>query len=107
MKKIEAIIQTSSLGTVKNALGPADVENMLATEVRCHSSKDSSVRVFRGCRYSAQALPQIKIELMLPDHRLDGAVAAIKKATRSIGGDESSVFDSRSSLARAASRLDS
>jgi nitrogen regulatory protein P-II 1 len=82
MKKIEAIIQTSRLNPVKEALQEVGVDGMTISEVRGHGRQKGHTEVYRGNEYTVDLLPKIKVEIILPDTRVEPAVQAILKAAR-------------------------
>jgi nitrogen regulatory protein P-II 1 len=82
MKKIEAIIQPSRFDSVKDALLEIGVEGMTVTEVRGHGRQIGHTEVYRGREYTLDLLPKVKIEMVLPDQRVDSAVEAILKAAK-------------------------
>ena len=82
MKKIEAIIQPSRFDSVKNALLEIGVEGMTVTEVRGHGRQKGHTEVYRGREYTLDLLPKVKIEMVLPDQRVESVVEAILKAAK-------------------------
>jgi len=82
MKKIEAIIQPSRFDSVKDALLEIGFEGMTVTEVRGHGRQKGHTKVYRGRQYTLDLLPKVKIEMVLPDQRVDSAVEAILKAAK-------------------------
>ena len=82
MKKIEAIIQPSRFDSVKDALLEIGVEGMTVTEVRGHGRQKGHTEVYRGREYTLDLLPKVKIEMVLPDKRVDSAIEAILKAAK-------------------------
>ena len=83
MKKVEAIIQPSRFEAVKEALLEIHVDGMTVTEVRGHGRQKGHTEVYRGREYVIDLLPKIKLELVLPDDRVEAAVEAIVRAARS------------------------
>jgi nitrogen regulatory protein P-II 1 len=77
MKKIEAIIKPFKLEEVRDALGELGVEGMTITEVKGFGRQKGHTEIYRGSEYTADFLPKIKIEVVLPDDRIDTAIAAI------------------------------
>ncbi len=55
---------------------------MTVSEVKAFGRQKAHVEVYRGTQFPVASLPEIKIELVLPDDRLDAAVAAIIKGAR-------------------------
>jgi nitrogen regulatory protein P-II 1 len=79
MTKIEAIIQPLKLEAVKNALTEIGVEGMTIIDVRGHGRQKGHTEQYRGREYVVDLLPKIKIEIVLPDERVDAAVNEILK----------------------------
>jgi nitrogen regulatory protein PII len=82
MKKIEAIIKPFKLEEVKDALGEVGIEGMTVTEVKGFGRQKGHTEIYRGSEYTVDFLPKIKLELVIPDAKLDEALAAILKAAR-------------------------
>ena len=82
MKKVEAIIKPFRLDEVKDALGDAGIEGMTVTEVKGFGRQKGHTEIYRGSEYTVDFLPKIKIEVVLPDDRVETAVTAIIKAAK-------------------------
>ncbi len=82
MKKIEAIIKPFKLEEVKDALSELSIEGMTVTEVKGFGRQKGHTEIYRGSEYTVDFLPKIKIEVVLPDARVEGAVKAILKSAR-------------------------
>ena len=82
MKKIEAIIKPFKLEEVKDALGEVGVEGMTVSEVKGFGRQKGHTEIYRGSEYTVDFLPKIKLELVVPDGRVDAAVSAVVKAAR-------------------------
>ena len=82
MKKVEAIIKPFKLDEVKDALGEAGIEGMTVSEVKGFGRQKGQTEIYRGSEYTVDFLPKIKIELVLPDDRVEAAVSAITKAAK-------------------------
>jgi nitrogen regulatory protein P-II 1 len=83
MKKIEAIIQPFKLEDVKEALKEIGVDGMTIMEVRGHGRQKGHKEVYRGQEYQVDLLPKVKIELVVPDARLDEVTQTLMQAARS------------------------
>ena len=83
MTKLEAIIQTSRLDAVKDALQQVGVEGMTVIEVRGHGRQKGHTEFYRGREYTVDLIPKIKLEVVLPDAMVEKAVQAIVGAARS------------------------
>jgi len=77
MKKIEAIIKPFKLEEVRDALAELGVEGMTVSEVKGFGRQKGHTEIYRGSEYTTDFLPKIKIEVVLPDDRVDSAVTAI------------------------------
>ena len=95
MKKIEAIIQPFKLDEVKEALQAIGVEGMTISEVRGHGRQKGHKEVYRGQEYTVDLLPKVKIELVVPDGRVDEVTRTVVEAARTgkIGDGKIFVLD--------------
>jgi nitrogen regulatory protein P-II 1 len=82
MTKVEAIIQTSKLEAVKEALHEVGVEGMTVIEVRGHGRQKGHTEFYRGREYTVDLIPKIKLELVLADGIVEKAVQAIVTSAR-------------------------
>ena len=82
MKKIEAIIKPFKLADVKEALAGLGVEGMTVSEVKGFGRQKGHTEIYRGSEYTVDFLPKIKVEVVLADARVSGAVEAIVKAAK-------------------------
>ena len=82
MKKIEAIIKPFKLEEVKDALSEVGIEGMTVSEVKGFGRQKGHTEIYRGSEYTVDFLPKIKIELVLPDDRVETALGAIVGAAK-------------------------
>jgi nitrogen regulatory protein PII len=82
MKKIEAIIKPFKLDEVKEALSSIGVQGMTVSEVKGFGRQKGHTEIYRGSEYTVDFLPKIKIELVLADSQVNGAVESIVKAAK-------------------------
>jgi nitrogen regulatory protein P-II 1 len=82
MKKIEAIIKPFKLEEVKDALSQIGIEGMTVSEVKGFGRQKGHTEIYRGSEYKVDFLPKIKIEIVLPDARVEGAVTAIVSSAK-------------------------
>ena len=82
MIKIEAIIQPSRFESVKEGLHEIGVEGMTVSEVRGHGRQKGHTETYRGREYQIDLLPKIKIEVVLPENLVEGAVEMIIKTAK-------------------------
>jgi len=82
MKKIEAIIKPFKLEEVKDALSDLGIEGMTVSKVKGFGRQKGHTEIYRGSEYTVDFLPKIKLELVLPDSRVEAAVGAIVKTAK-------------------------
>ena len=70
MKKVEAIIRHFKLDDVKDALTECGVAGMTVTEVRGFGRQKGHTEMYRGTEYEVDFVPKIKIEVVIPDSKL-------------------------------------
>ena len=95
MKKLEAIIQPHKLEEVKEALKKIGIDGMTISEVRGHGRQKGHKEVYRGMEYQVDLLPKVKLEMVIPDSRLDEVIKTLGDAARTgkIGDGKIFVFD--------------
>ncbi|MDO8437940.1 MAG: P-II family nitrogen regulator [Nitrosomonadaceae bacterium] len=82
MKKIEAIIKPFKLDEVWEALNEIGVSGLTVTEVKGFGRQKGHTELYRGAEYVVDFLPKVKIEIILAEKQVDGAIEAIVKAAR-------------------------
>ena len=82
MKKVEAIIKPFKLEEVKEALATVGVQGLTVTEVKGFGRQKGHKELYRGAEYVVEFLPKVKLEIVLPDALVDGAVEAIRKSAQ-------------------------
>ena len=82
MKKVEAIIKPFKLEEVKDALGDVGIEGMTVSEVKGSGRQKGHTEIYRGSEYTVDFLPKIKLEMVLPDNRVQAAIDAIVKSAK-------------------------
>ncbi len=82
MKKIEAIIKPFKLDEVKEALQDLGVQGMTVLEAKGYGRQKGHTELYRGAEYVVDFLPKIKVEVVVADDQLAGALEAIQTAAR-------------------------
>ena len=82
MKQVEAVIKHFKLDDVKKALTDAGIHGMTVNEVKGFGRQKGHVEFYRGVRYEVNFLPKIKIEVAVPDKKLEEAVNIIMESAR-------------------------
>ena len=71
MKKIEAIVRPEVIEDIKSALFVADVEGMTISQVQGAGNQHGWTEYYRGTEVLVQMRAKVKIEIVLPDERID------------------------------------
>jgi len=77
MKKVEAIIRHFKAEDVKNALTKNGIIGMTITEVRGFGRQKGHTEMYRGAEYKVDFVPKIKVEVVVPDEKLQTVLDAI------------------------------
>ena len=82
MKKIEAIIKPFKLDEVKEALQEAGIQGLSVIEVKGFGRQKGHTELYRGAEYVVDFLPKVKIDVVVDDDQVEGAIEAIVDAAR-------------------------
>src|SRR6478735_51939 len=95
MKLLVAIIQPHRLDNVRLALTEIGINGMTVTEVRGYGRQKGHTEIYRGAEYTISFMPKLKIEVALPEDRVDDAINTITRAARTgkIGDGKIFVMD--------------
>ena len=80
MKKIEAIIKPFKLDEVREALSEIGINGLTVTEVKGFGRQKGHTELYRGAEYVVDFLPKIKMEMVVADELVEGAIDAVIKA---------------------------
>jgi len=82
MKKIEAIIKPFKLDEVKEALQEVGLQGMTVIEAKGFGRQKGHTELYRGAEYVVDFLPKLKLELVVADDQVEGALEAIQTAAK-------------------------
>ena len=82
MKLVVAIIQPHRLDAVRQALTEIGIDGLTVTEVRGYGRQKGHTEIYRGAEYTISFMPKLKVEVALPDERVEDVIAAITRAAR-------------------------
>jgi len=82
MKMISAIIKHFRLDEVRKALTDIGIHGMTVIEVKGFGRQKGHMEVYRGVEYEVKFLPKIKIEVAVPDERVEAVISAISEAAK-------------------------
>ena len=82
MKLISAVIKPFKLDEVREALADLGVAGVTVTEVKGFGRQKGHTELYRGAEYVVDFLPKVKLDIVLADELVDGAVEAIMGAAK-------------------------
>ncbi len=82
MKKIEAILKPFKLDDVREALSDIGITGMTVTEVKGFGRQKGHTELYRGAEYVVDFLPKVKLEVVVPEDKLEQCLEAIIGAAR-------------------------
>ena len=80
MKIVMAIIKPFKLEEVRDALTAIGVHGLTVTEVKGYGRQKGHTEIYRGAEYQVNFVPKVKLEAVVDDAGVAGAVEAIKAA---------------------------
>jgi nitrogen regulatory protein P-II 1 len=92
MKKIEAIIREERLDAIKKALEEKSYYGMTVSEVMGRGKQKGISLQWRAGEYRVDLLPKLKIELVVLDEDVRGAVDAIIRNARTGEAGDGKIF---------------
>ena len=92
MKKIDAIVRTSKLEPLKEALFEAGVKGMTVSEVQGCGNQHGWKEYFRGSEVMVNTLPKIKLEIVAEDDAVETLVGVIASAARTGAVGDGKIF---------------
>jgi nitrogen regulatory protein P-II 2 len=82
MKLVIAIIKPFKLDEVRDALTAIGVHGMTITEVKGYGRQKGHTEIYRGAEYAVNFLPKIRVEVGVPDDRVNKVIDAIVGAAK-------------------------
>jgi nitrogen regulatory protein P-II 2 len=82
MKLVTAIIKPFKLDEVREALSGIGVQGITVSEVKGFGRQKGHTELYRGAEYVVDFLPKVKLEIAVPDDRVDAVVEAIVATAR-------------------------
>mgnify|MGYP000695647821 CR=1 FL=1 len=82
MKLIIATIKPFKLEEVREALTEAGAKGLMVTEIKGYGAQSGHTEIYRGAEYVVDFLPKVKLELVMADEQVEGAIEAIIAAAK-------------------------
>ena len=79
MKLVTSIIKPFKLDDVREALTEQGIQGLTVTEVKGFGRQKGHTELYRGAEYVIDFLPKIKIEVAVPEERVDQIIDAITR----------------------------
>ena len=92
MKLITAIIKPFKMDDVSEALFDVGIQGITVTEVKGFGRQKGHTELYRGAEYVVDFLPKLKLELLVPDERVDPIIDVIVKAAHTGKMGDGKVF---------------
>ncbi|WP_017461598.1 P-II family nitrogen regulator [Dyella ginsengisoli] len=92
MKLVSCIIRPYKLDEVRDALATAGVSGITVTEVRGFGRQKGHTEMYRGAEYVVDFLPKLKVDVVVTDEQLDGALEAIQQSARTGNVGDGKIF---------------
>jgi nitrogen regulatory protein P-II 1 len=95
MKKVEAIIRTAKFEEVHQELTKIGIKFMTYSEVKGIGMEHAATQQYRGTTYDVGYIPRTRLELAIPDNKLDSVVECILNTavTGKVGDGKIFVFE--------------
>jgi len=85
-------VQPFKLIEVKEALAELGVTTLTVSEVREADRCGRHTETYRGQEYVVDFTPRVKVDIVVPDIRVDAAIAAITRVAKTGHDDAGSIF---------------
>lgn len=82
-KLITAVVQPHRLESVKAALEAVGIRGLTVTEASGYGRQRGHVEVYRGAEYAVDLIPKVRIDVVVSEHELAGALEAVLGAAKS------------------------
>ncbi|WP_216900044.1 P-II family nitrogen regulator [Synechococcus sp. CCY 9618] len=80
MKMITAMVRPAKVDAIKTALVALDIIGMTVTDSRGFGRQKGQIERYRGTEFTVEFLPKARVEIVVPEAKLDAAVAAVTEA---------------------------
>ena len=82
MKLVIAFVRPFKLEEIREALSEIGTAGLTVTDVKGFGRQKGHTEIYRGAEYVVDFVPKIKLEVAVPDEKLDLALEAIAKVAR-------------------------
>jgi len=82
MKLVVAVIKPFKLEEVRQALTQIGVQGLMVSEVKGYGRQSGHTEIYRGAEYVVNFVPKIRVEMVVPDDRVEAIIETIGSAAR-------------------------
>lgn len=82
MKSIVAVLRPHVVSRLKKDLEDCEITGMTVVGAEGYGRQRGHTEVFRGAQYSIDCVPKVRVEVLVPDHRVEDIVAVIVACAR-------------------------
>ena len=82
MKLVIAVIKPFKLEEVREALTGVGVQGLMVSEVKGYGRQSGHTEIYRGAEYVVNFVPKIKLEIVVPNERVDQVIETISSTAR-------------------------
>ena len=82
MKLIIAFVRPFKLEEIREALSEVGTAGLTVTDVKGFGRQKGHTEIYRGAEYVVDFVPKVKLEVAVPDDKLEVALDSIAKAAR-------------------------
>lgn len=82
MKKVECILRPIKIDEVRQALEQIGITGMTISDVRGYGNQRGRTEKYRGNTYVVNLLPKIKLEIVIPDERVEEVIEIVTEAAQ-------------------------
>jgi nitrogen regulatory protein PII len=92
MKRIEAIIKTAKLEEVESVLQKMGIEDFMESTIICHGRPMGQAMMYRGDKYLANTVAQVKLEIYSDDDSVAKIIEAVSSIARTERAGDCQIF---------------
>lgn len=92
MKLVMAIIKPFRLDAVREALTEQGVQGLTVSEAKGFGRQKGQTEIYRGAEYAIDFVPKVRLEVVVDDDQVEGAVEAIRAAAHTDKIGDGKVF---------------
>lgn len=92
MKKIEAIVRPENLESIRISLEEKGMVSMTVLEVQGRGRQKGVCLQWRAGEYCVEFLPKIRIDMVVPDEKLETAIEAITAVAKTGKNGDGKIF---------------